>query len=62
MNQENNSSVIHTADQGDAKENKRVARSELLRCSSRIQRDQPCWLEERADAVSGYGLRDGLFV
>lgn len=62
VNQENDSSMIHTADRGDAKEDKHVARSELLRCSSRIQRDQPRWPEERVDAAAGYGLCDGLFV
>ena len=39
MNQKN--SVIHAADQGDAEEDQRVARSEFLGCGSGFQRDQP---------------------
>lgn len=62
MNQEKNPNMIHAAGQRDAEEDKCVVKSELLRCNSRIQQDQPRRPEGRVDAAAGYGLCDRLFV
>lgn len=53
--------MIHTADQGDAKEDKRGEEQ-----AAPVQLQDPAGsaalAEERVDAAAGYSLCDGLFV